>query len=147
MYTQDYSEDMSNYRNVCLIGGKGEDTERTLATVGDAAGMERYEMFYNAALLDVDDTDGEYIARICQKGAEKLSCYNRARSFENKVNWSRAMYHDLGDYVTCTDEQWGITMDAQITEIERGYSRDGESYMVTLGTQVPTLVDLIKAKE
>ncbi len=147
VYTQDYSEDMSNYRNVCLIGGKGEDDERTLATVGDAAGMERYEMFYNAAMLDADDTDGEYIARLCQKGAEKLRCYDRARSFENKINWSRAMHHDLGDYVTCTDEQWGITMDAQITEIEKGYSRDGESYMVTLGTQVPTLVDLIKAKE
>lgn len=147
VYTQDYSEDMSNYRNVCLIGGTGEDVDRTLAIVGDATGMERYEMFYNAALLDADAPDDEYIARLSQKGAEKLSCYDKARSFENKVNWSRAMRHDLGDYVTCTDEQWGITMDAQITEIEKGYSREGESYVVTLGTQVPTLIDLIKAKE
>ncbi len=147
VYTQDYAEDMSNYRNVCLIGGKGEDTDRALAIVGDAAGMERYEMFYNAVLLDVDDTDNEYIARLSQKGNEKLCCYNKARSFENKVNWSRAMHHDLGDYVTCTDEKWGITMDAQITEIEKGYSREGESHVVILGTQVPTLIDLIKAKE
>ncbi|MCM1213320.1 MAG: siphovirus ReqiPepy6 Gp37-like family protein [Lachnospiraceae bacterium] len=147
VYTQDYVEDGSNYRNICLIGGAGEDEGRTMAIVGEAEGMERYEMFCNAAYLDADDTDAGYIARLEQKGVEKLNSYALAKSFENKINWSKAMPHDLGDLVTCTDEQWGITMDAQITAIEKGYSRTEESYVVTLGIQAPTLIDLIKAKE
>lgn len=149
VYTQDYYEDESNYRNICLIGGAGEESDRTLAIVGEATGINRYEMFYNAAaLLDTEDLEEtEYVAQLCQKGTEKLNSYEMVRSFENKINQAKAMPYDLGDYVTCTDEQWEITLDAQITAIEKGYSKTEESCMVMLGNQVPTLVDLIRAKE
>lgn len=148
VYTQDYSEDISNYENVCLIGGAGEDVDRTLSIVGEATGVERYEMFYNASgLLDTDIEDNEYIAQLSQKGTEKLNSYDLAKSFEIKINQNKAMPYDLGDYVTCTDDEWEITLDAQVTAIEKGYSRTGESVVITLGNTVPTLVDLIKAKE
>lgn len=148
VYTQDYSEDISNYQNICLIGGAGEDADRVLAIVGEAAGADRYEMFYNASgLLDTEIEIDEYVAQLRQKGTEKLSSYDLAESFEIKINQDKAMPYDLGDYVTCTDEEWGITLDAQVTAIEKGYSRSGESVVITLGNTVPTLVDLIKAKE
>lgn len=148
VYTQDYSEDISNYENICLIGGAGEDVERILSIVGEATGVERYEMFYNASgLLDTDIAVDEYIAQLSQKGTEKLSSYERAESFEIKINQNKAMPYNLGDYVTCTDNEWKITLDAQVTAIEKGYSNAGESVVITLGNTVPTLVDLIKAKE
>lgn len=147
VYIQEYSEDRSNCRNVCLVGGMGEDEDRALAIVGEGIGLDRFEMFYNVSgLLDADATDNE-LKILRQKGAEKLNSYVMARSFEVKVNKAKAMPHELGDYVTCTDEQWGITMETQITAIERGYSKTEESYVVTLGKQVPTLIELIKAKE
>lgn len=148
VYTQDYSEDVSNYENICLVGGAGEDEERVLSIVGEATGMERYEMFCNAsALFDADIDKDEYKAQLTQKGAEKLCCYDLAKSFEIKIDQNKAMDYNLGDYVTCIDEEWGVTLDVQITEIEKGYSRTGESTMITLGNTVPTLIDLIKAKE
>lgn len=148
VYTQDYSEDDSNYKNICLVGGVGEDTDRTLATVGEAAGINRYELFYDAStLLDADIEKTEYISQLCQKGLEKLESYALAQAFDIKINQHKAMPYNLGDYVTCTDEQWGLTVDAQITAIEKGYSKAEESCVVTLGRQVPTLIDLIKAKE
>lgn len=148
IYTQDYSEDISNFENVCLVGGTGEDEDRILSIVGEAAGAERFEMFYNAsALLDTDIEDDEYIAQLNQKGNEKLRSYDWAKSFEIKIDQNKAMLYNLGDYVTCTDAEWGITLDAQITAIEKGYSREGESVVITLGSTVPTLVDLIRAKE
>lgn len=149
VYTQEYFEDESNYSNVCLIGGAGEESDRTLAIVGEGTGINRYEMFYNASgLLDAEGIEEtEYVAQLRQKGTEKLNSYAMAESFENKINQAKAMPYDLGDYVTCTDEQWGITLDAQVTAIEKGYSKTEESCMVTLGNKVPTLVDLIRAKE
>lgn len=150
VFTQDYYEDEANYCNVCLVGGTGEGDDRSLVVVGEAEGYGRYEMFYNASSLSgsgENTTGEEYLGQLRQKGMEKLESYPLVVSFENKVNQERAMEYGLGDYVTCTDGQWGVTINAQVTAIERGYSRAEESCYITLGNRVPTLVDMIKAKE
>lgn len=148
VYTQDYSEDATNYRNVCLVGGTGEDEDRIMQTVGEASGLDRYEMFYNASGLSNKDISAEeYLAQLGQKGKEKLADYYVAKAFENKVNSAKAMKHNLGDYVTCTDKQWNITMDTQIKAIEKGLSKEEKSIFITFGDDVPTMISLIKAKE
>ena len=148
VYTQDYSEDDSNYRNVCLIGGKGEDDARTYATVGDAEGLDRYEMFYNASgLSDSDITAEEYLEQLKQKGSEQMAKYYIATAFESKINQRKAMNFALGDYVTCTDSKWNVAVNTQVKQIEKGFSKTEESFVATFGDDVPTLIDLIKAKE
>ncbi len=150
VFTQDYYEDEANYRNVCLVGGTGEGDGRRLVVVGDAEGYNRHEMFWNASGLSdsgENTSEEEYLGQLRQKGLEKLENYQLVISFENKVNQERAMEYGLGDYVTCTDGQWGVTINAQVTAIERGYSRSEESCYITLGNRVPTLLDMIKAKE
>lgn len=148
VYTQEYSEDSSNYRNVCLVGGPGEDDKRILTTVGEASGMDRYEMFYGAAgISDRDITNTELINQLRQKGEEKLAVYYIAKAFESKINQKKAMTYALGDYVTCTDPKWGVTVNTQVKAIQKGFSKKEESRVVTFGDDVPTLVDLIKAKE
>lgn len=148
VYTQEYSEDASNYKNICLVGGSGEDTERILTTVGEAAGLDRYEMFCNAAgLSDKDIATSEYLQQLQQKGKEKLANCHVAKAFESKINQKKAMQYALGDYVTCTDKKWNVTVDTQIKEIQKGYSKSEKSCVVTFGDGVPTLIDLIKAKE
>ncbi|MCM1264055.1 MAG: siphovirus ReqiPepy6 Gp37-like family protein [Butyrivibrio sp.] len=148
VYAQEYSEDITNYRNVCLIGGKGEDSDRVMATVGNESGLDRYEMFYNASgLSDKDITDNEYIEQIKQKGEEKLTSYYAARSFESRINQSKTLNYALGDYVTCTDRKWGIIVDTQIKKIEKAFSKKEMSIEITFGDDVPTLIQLIKAKE
>lgn len=148
VYTQEYSEDDSNYRNVCLVGGPGEDDERIMVAVGTGAGLDRYEMFYNASGYSEEDvTNDELINQLKQKGIEKMASYYVAKAFENKINKSRAMNFALGDYVTCTDPEWNVTVNTQVKEIQKGLSKTEESYVVIFGDNVPTLVDMIKAKE
>lgn len=148
VYTQEYSEDNTNYRNVCRIGGKGEDDDRIMTAVGNASGQDRYEMFYNAAGLSSKDiTDSEYTNQLRQKGEEKLSSYCAAKAFESKINESKAINCALGDYVTCTDRKWGIMVDTQIKKIEKSISKKEKSIEVTFGDNVPTLIQLLKAKE
>ena len=93
--TQDYSEDDTNYRNVCLVGGSGEDPDRILATAGSASGIERHEMFYNASgISNKDMAAQEYIEQLVQKGNEKLTANYIAKAFESKINKKKAMMQD-----------------------------------------------------
>lgn len=148
VYTQNYSEDETNYRNICLVGGPGEDASRILRTVGQAAGIDRYEMFYNASGISQKDiTTAELYAQLEQKGREKLASYYIAKAFESKINQEKAMAFSLGDYVTCTDSEWNVAVNTQVKAIEKGFSKSEESFVATFGDDVPTLVDLIKAKE
>lgn len=148
VYTQEYSEDITNYRNVCLVGGAGEDTSRIMQTVGNASGLDRYELFYNAAgISNKEITEDKYLQQLTQKGEEKLTNYYIAKAFENKINQEKAMAYKLGDYVTCTDPEWDVTVDTQIKEISKGFSKEEKSLFITFGDDVPTLISLIKAKE
>ncbi len=142
---QEYSEDSTNYMNVCLVGGTGEDADRILRTVGDASGLDRNEMFYNASgMSNRDITNAEYFRQLDQKGMEKLAANEMAQSFQSKINKYKAMPFALGDYVTCIDKKWNITVNTQIKEIEKGFSKKEESFVVTFGNGVPTLIDLIR---
>lgn len=148
VYTQEYNEDDSNYKNVCMVGGPGEDEQRIRTVVGDAAGLDRYELFYNdSGHSEEDITQNELINQMKQRGKEKLASYHMAKAFESKINKAKSMDFALGDYVTCTDEEWNVSVDTQIKEVQKGLSKTEESYIVTFGNNVPTLVDMIKAKE
>lgn len=145
IYKQDYEDNNNNYRNVCLTGGKGEDAARILETVGSGAGLERYEMFYNASgLSDKDLTTAQYRQQLAQKGSEELAKYYRVTSFESTINASKAMEYEIGDYVTCYDTSWGITLNAQITEVENDLSKDENSVVLTFGNSAPTVTQMIK---
>lgn len=147
VYTQEYSEDDSNYRNICLVGGAGEDANRIMTTVGEASGLDRYEMFLSASGLSDDGLSrAEYIRQLNQKGKEKMASYYVAKAFESKINQNKAMRFALGDYVTCTDSIWNVAVNTQVKQIEKGFSKTEESFIATFGDDVPTLIDLIKAR-
>lgn len=147
VFTQKYEEDSTNFRNICLVGGPGEDDARITQSVGTASGLDRYEMFYSAGMSDKDLSTSEILSQLTQKGYEKLSSYKKAKSFDSKINQKKAMEFSLGDYVTCVDPRWGITLNTQIKEIMKGFSKSEESFVVTFGDSAPTFIDLLKAKE
>ena len=148
VYTQEYQEDESNYYNTCLVGGPGEDTDRILEVAGGGSGLDRYEMFYNAAGFSADNiTEDKLKRQLVQRGIEKLAGFPVAKAFEIKINKNKAMKFDLGDFVTCMDTEWGITENTQIKSIQKGYSKTEQSFVVTFGDETPTLINLIKAKE
>lgn len=146
VYTQEYYEDDSNFKNVCLVCGAGEDESRVTETVGEASGIDRYEMSYSAAFLkDEGQTEDVYREQLRQKGNEKLKDYYLVKSFTSKVRQDRAKKCNLGDFVTCSDKEWGIRIDTQIRMIEKHLSKDEQEVYFTFGNSQPMITDLIKA--
>lgn len=146
--TQEYDEDDSNYKNVCLVGGSGEDADRTLVEVGDASGLDRNEIFCNAASLTQGElTLAEYKNQLSQNGIEKLGGFYIAKAFVSKVAEKISMTYGIGDYVTCYDANWGVCINTQIKEIEKGLSRDEKYTICTFGDGVPTLIEKIKINQ
>lgn len=52
--------------------------------------------------------------------------------------------YDLGDVTTIQDNDWGITMDACITDIKEIHEGTGFSIEATFGNNRPTLIQKIK---
>jgi hypothetical protein len=148
VYSQNYTDDISNLRNICLVGGAGEDEDRILKTVGEAAGLDRYEMFYNASgISNSDISETEYLQQLSQKGQEQLRKYYRAEAFESRINENKAMQWNIGDYVTCYDSDWGITVNTQIKEVEKTYSKEEKTVEITFGDSTPSLIQMIRAQK
>lgn len=139
-----------NYKNVCLVGGQGEGTARTLVTVGSGDGLDRYETFIQATDFQKDETmsDSEYLALLLQKGNEVLSSSVISESFESDVNLNSNLIYkqdfDLGDVVTCVNKEWGKVINVRITEIEEVYENGIMSITPTFGSPLPELIDILK---
>ncbi|KAA0941624.1 hypothetical protein FQ087_20940 [Sporosarcina sp. ANT_H38] len=52
--------------------------------------------------------------------------------------------YDLGDIVTIQNKDWGVTLDARITEIKEVYEPGGFQLEATFGNSRPTLISKIK---
>lgn len=127
-----YSEDVSDFRNVALVAGEGEGVERKKRTVGNAAGLDRYELFVDASGISSNTEEGDlvdYYEALISEGKEKLSEHTATRSFEGEVDSNAYVYkedYDVGDIVTVKN-QYGITSNARITEVIETWDNEGYS--------------------
>ena len=152
---QEFTDSLNNFKNLCLIGGIGEGTGRRLITVGNSAGLDRYESFNDQKSLsnEVDSvvmSDTDYNNLLIGKGNETLAESSEIQTFESKVNTSSNLVYkidyDLGDIVTCISKKWNVTISPRITEIEEVYEEQGQQINPTFGTNIPTLLDKIKQR-
>lgn len=151
---QEYTDSSLGYRNVALVAGEGEGSERQLVTVGTTSGLDRYEMFVDARDLQSkkeDDTvipPAEYTEMLESRGQSKLDENKEIETFTSKINLNGNLIYkkdfDLGDKVTCVSKAWGITIDTRITEIEEVYEASGKQVNVIFGDDIPTLLDKLK---
>jgi len=152
--SQEYTDSINNYRNVALVAGAGEGTDRKVVTVGEGAGLDRFELYVDRRdLSNVDEDDNpisdvDYLPVLEQKGLEVLAENAEIKTFDSQINVNSNLAYkidfDLGDIVTCTSKKWGVTVDTRITEIEEVYEESGLNIHVTFGNNVPTLIDKIK---
>ncbi|MCQ4921566.1 siphovirus ReqiPepy6 Gp37-like family protein [Tissierella carlieri] len=146
---QEYTDNISNYRNVALIAGEGEGAARQLATIGQGSGLDRFELFVDARDLQKDNrTTQQYTELLENRGNTKLTEHKEIRAFDSKINQKSNLIYkedfDLGDIVTCTSKKWGLTIDTRITEIEEIYESNGFNINMVFGNNMPTLIDKIK---
>jgi hypothetical protein len=138
-----YIETKSELKNVTLIGGEGEGSDRKYATFGSASGLDRRELFTDArdisSTVDSEDTmtDAEYTAKLQERGREKLYENVVTTSFEGEAETSTMFKYGedffMGDIVQVADE-YGHELAARITEIVISEDTDGYSVYPTFQT-------------
>lgn len=162
-----YTESYLDYKNMAYVAGQGEGVERRVVTIGDTTGLDRYELFVDARDVNetesIDTTDGdgnpttEDVPRpvadiekdLTDRGNEKLSEHSQEIYMEGQIlTKSPFVYErdwDLGDMVTIQNKDWGITMDARITEIKEIYEAENPKRIeVVFDKDKPTFMNLIK---
>lgn len=156
--TSNYEENYSAYKNIALVGGEGEGAERKYVTVGDTSayvGKSRIEVFVDAR--DIQSNDGvstippdEYNEMLSQRGLEQLDTLRPIVNFDCVVNTQGnirfGIDYFLGDKVTIQDNQMGVQLDAEISEVETVYSSTGKEIYITFGYNQLSLLKAIKVK-
>lgn len=146
LMNSNYIESTRTLKNVTLVAGEGEGSDRKTTTVylgaSAASGMDRRELFTDASGISqtVEDgtlSDTEYLSQLAQKGNEELSDNTETVSFEGEVDISATYTYDkdyfLGDVVQVGNE-FGNEARCRITEFVRSQDETGNEYYPTFET-------------
>lgn len=138
-----YIESKSALKNVTLIGGEGEGSARRYATIGNATGLDRRELFTDARDISSDVGDGvvlteeEYIAQLKQRGEEKLSENVDIVSFEGEVE-ATMMFRYQEDFfegdIVQIENEYGHETRTRIIEMTTSENEQGTSVYPTFST-------------
>lgn len=138
-----YLESKSALKNVTLIGGEGEGSARRYATIGNARGLERRELFTDARDIssyvdeDVTLTEAEYTAQLKQRGEEKLVENIAVTSFEGEIEATMMFRYreDFfnGDVVQIANE-YGHEARSRILEMTTSENKQGTFVYPTFST-------------
>ena len=146
LMNSNYIESTRTLKNVTLVAGEGEGSDRKTTTVylgsSAASGLDRREIFTDAS--GVSQTveggtlsDTEYLSQLAQKGNEELSNNTETVSFEGEVDISATYTYDedyfLGDVVQVGNE-FGNEARCRITEFVRSQDETGNEYYPTFET-------------
>lgn len=136
----DYFESDQTYKNITLIGGQGEGSERIYTTYGSGSGLDRRELFTDARDIsktkedDTEYTTAEYNKLLQARGADDLLDYEEISSFAGTVEkFSAYEYrkdYDMGDIVQIGSE-YGFSGKTRIVEMIHTYNQNGYSIYPT----------------
>ncbi len=144
LITSDYTEDMTNYKNVVLVGGEGEGSDKIFASVGDAQGLDRREVYEDAGGISSTTEDGQlpeggYISQLEQKGELALAEAKITESFESEIDATNTPKYGvdffLGDILQTQNE---YELGGKVRASEIIYSCDGSGINIH-PTFVPVL--------
>lgn len=122
LLSRQYQLNFSKIRNTALVAGEGEGINRKTIVVGNAAGLDRREIFVDARNLSTNNeevTAEEYNNALKEKGQENLTTISQAFSGDvyltDKYIYNKDFF--LGDIVTIENSKWGIFINSRIIEI------------------------------
>lgn len=135
----EYTHDKTDFHNVGLVGGEGEGSDQVLTVVGNAQGIDRYEVYIDASDVSSDGeiiTMATYLSMLDTYGQEQLAAFQFVDKFEGEII-PNALYtfgtdYNLGDQVQIIFK--GISAKSRI--IEMIYSEDANG-----STLLPTFSD------
>lgn len=128
-----YVETNSSYKNVTLVAGEGEGSDRKTVTVGEESGLSRRELFTDARDISTQTSEGilteeQYNNQLTERGNDMLSEYAAATAFEGRAETTRMFVYGedffMGDIVQIANE-FGMESRAYITAIIRSQDEQG----------------------
>lgn len=168
---QEYVESDSNYKNVAIVAGQGEEQDRDLVIYNDElySDLDRIELMVDARDIEQDvrienRPDGSggteevevpikngatAVKLLNERGKEKLEETAQARSYTASITGNNYVYrrdYDLGDIVSVRNDKWDILYSDRITEINEQYSNTGMTVEVEFGKDLPNIAKKINQK-
>ncbi|MFL1998343.1 siphovirus ReqiPepy6 Gp37-like family protein [Lysinibacillus irui] len=149
-----YTQSELNYKNVAIVAGQGEGVERRVIEVGNYTEINRHEIFIDAR--DVAETDEDeqplpeqqVIQALTDRGEQQLNELIQEEYLEGQILANSPFRYqndyDLGDVTTIQNIDWGVSMDARITDIKEIHETGGFGIEATFGNNRPTLIQKIK---
>lgn len=137
-----YYSSNATLKNVTLVGGDGEDEERTTVTVGSGSGLERRELFTEGRVAattsdGADLTDEEIEEQMIGLGEKALAERSMTTAFEGEVETNKPFEYGvdffIGDTVQLQNE-YGIEGPAYISELVISVNETGRSVYPTFKT-------------
>ncbi|MEG0906585.1 MAG: siphovirus ReqiPepy6 Gp37-like family protein [Anaerovoracaceae bacterium] len=157
---QSFENSLENYKSTCYISGEEkEGVDRVTLVVNPETGLDRVEVYedgssikqtYKEGEVEKTLTDAEYRRLLNNRAEEVLSGYYETLNFDSKVTLNDSLVYkkdfDVGDIVTCKNDQWGIRVDTRITEVKEIYQNGEDGIEITFGEGLPTLLEKIEQK-
>lgn len=154
--TGEYTYNSSNYRNVGIVAGEGEGTDRTIVLAGETTseGLDRYESYIDARDLQSTDeegntmTDVEYKEALRIRGLERLEecpleeVYEATIRVDERYTYKQDYFK--GDKVSIRDNVLGVELDARITAVQVSISGGKTTYDLTFGSPKMRISKLLK---
>lgn len=137
LLNSDYVINNDNFANVAVVAGEGEGLDRKKVTVGDASGLERYEVWIDSRNTSSDDgtiSEDEYLELLAQEGVESLSEMATTTTFSGEIddstNYTINVDYFLGDIVQIEND-YGIQATTRIIEIIESEDETGQQVIPT----------------
>lgn len=157
----DYIVDRSKLKNTVYIAGEGEGTDRKWynidvnsdVTFGERKGWNRKELWVDARDIQSEKdsvtlTDTEYEELMKQRADEKAKDNNLSEEYKATVTDVTKQYtykkdYNIGDFVTVADEELGMEIDAQITNVivTRQDDREIVDIEFTYGSRIKDIIE------
>lgn len=135
-----YATDETKYKNVAIVAGEGEGSERIVLEINKIKdGEDRKELYVDARDLQKseDMSDSEYLDTLKQRGEEQLQDYNRVETTEFEVdsdsNLEYKVDYDIGDKVTYKNEDLELYVENRIVEISEVFEGKDKKIDVVFG--------------
>lgn len=138
--TASYYRDRTDYANVAYVAGESLDSDdddgtgkRRSSVVGEASGLDRYELYVDARDLQRDKNKAlsVYTNKLQKRGREKLAEKTAVSEADGDSTGSRYQYrvdYDVGDKVSMST-RWGIGATTRITAVQEVWDENG--YTIT----------------
>jgi hypothetical protein len=131
-----YNLDSTTFANVALVAGEGEGVARKRQSVGNASGLDRYEIYVEANDMSTNSEEtisaSQYETMLKERGLEKLAEATATEAFEGDVESTYAYKTDwnIGDIVQIENE-FGITATSRIIEVIEAEDASGHKIIPT----------------